>query len=326
VIPNILIEKSKKYKRISKEIISISASKCDVLIIGEPGTGKGVIAKKIYEETGRFDNELPYTRVKLSHMKEKELSDILCKLENNPQETVELVSPYISMQSKVATIVIEEVETAGYQNQKRLISFLNRLTCLRSLYNDHMINIRVIITVREAPSLLVDKNEITVELAQYLESFTRIFIPPLRENREDILHLVEHFITETCRKIGIQEPVLDINTISILLEHPWKNNIRELKSVIGRSILFSSCGTFTLPRDFVDKEMKVTRLLETMLDGKGKTIDGSLDTIERNVIDSALKKFKINILKTAEYLGMSQEHLEFRATQLGLIQKNNYGG
>lgn len=315
------IGKSKIYRNILKEIGRISALSCDVLIIGEPGTGKGIIAEKIHDESGPSGDALPFIRVKLSHMKEKELSAILCNLRDNAEKPTELFPRGVTGFSKGTTIVIEQVETAGYQNQQQLVDFLNELTDLRSLQNGHKLNTRVIVTMMEAPSLLADKKEITEALAQYLDTFTRLFIPPLRDRKEDIPLLVEHFIAEACKKIGILEPVLDINALGNLLKHPWKNNIRELKAVIERSIIFSSSGTFTLPSDIIDEGTKATRLLETILNGDGKTIDGSLDTIERNIIDSALNKFEYNILKTAEFLEMSSEHLEYRAHELGLIHK-----
>lgn len=320
------IGKSKKYRNILKEIERISELRSDVLIIGESGSGKGVIAKIIHEKSRTPGDNRQFIRVNLSHMKQKELSAILSNLDDKFEETAEFVPNRETGLSKEATIVIEQVETAGYQNQKQLAEFLNKLTGLRILQNSHKVNTRVIVTITEAPSLLVEKNEITKDLAQYLDSFTSLFIPPLRDRKEDIPLLVEHFIGEACKKIGIQEPVLDINALGILLRYPWKNNIRELKAVIERSILFSSSGTFTLPPDIIDKGTKATRLLETILNGDGKTINGSLDTIERNIIDSALKKFEYNISKTAEFLGMSDEHLEYRAYQLGLTHKNNHGG
>lgn len=315
------IGKSKIYRNILKETGRISALGCDVLIIGEPGTGKCIIAKKIHDESGTSGDALPFIRVKLSYMKENELSAILCNLRDNAEESDELLPHCVTGFSKGATIVIEQIETAGYRNQKHLISFLNELACLRRLHNGQNLNTRVIVTITEEPSLLADKKEITEDLAQYLDSFTRLLIPPLRDRKEDIPHLVEYFIAEACKKIGILEPVLDINALGILLKHPWKNNIRELKAIIDRSILFSSSGTFTLPPDIFDEETKATRLLETIFNADGKTINGSLDTIERNIIDSVLKKFEYNISKTAEFLEMSSEHLEYRAHELGLIHK-----
>jgi len=315
------IGKSKIYRNTLKEIGRISALRCDVLIIGEPGTGKGVIAEKIHDESGTSGEALPFIRVKLSHMKENELSAILCNLRDNGEKPTELFPRGVTGLSKGGTIVIEQVDTAGYRNQQHLVDFLNELTGLRSLKNRHKLDTRVIVTITEAPSLLADKKEITEELAQYLDSFTTLFIPPLRDRKEDIPLLVEHFIADACNKIGIQEPVPDINALGILLIHPWKNNTRELKAVIERSILLSSSGTFTLPPDIVDEGTRATRLLDTIFNGDGKTINGSLDTIERNIIDSALKKFDYNISKTAEFLEMSNDHLEYRANELGLLNK-----
>ncbi len=315
------IGKSKIYRNILKEIGRISALRCDVLIIGEPGTGKGVIAKKIHDESGTSGDALPFIRVKLSHMKKNELSAILYNLRDIGEKPTELFPRGVTGLSKGATIVIEQVETAGYRNQQHLVDFLNELTGLRSLQNRHKLDTRVIVTMKETPSLLADKKEITEDLAQYLDSFTTLFIPPLRDRKEDIPLLVEYFITEVCNKIGVQKPVPGINALGVLLIHPWKKNIRELKTVIERSIHLSSSGTFTLPPDIVDGDTKATRLLETIFNADGTTIDGSLDTIERNIIDSALKKFEYNISKTAEFLEMSSEHLEYRAHELGLKHK-----
>jgi DNA-binding NtrC family response regulator len=130
---------------------------------------------------------------------------------------------------------------------------------------------RIIATIKNDPLKLAQKREMTVELAHYLTIFTRLFVPPLRERKEDIPYLVEHFVNEACRKVGILEPVIDIRAVNILLDQPWRNNIEELKFVIDRSILLSNDGVFNLPEEIIrNADVKVNRMVEAIYTTFGK--------------------------------------------------------
>lgn len=315
-----LVGKSKAIKSIIKQIRRLSGKKHDILIIGEQGCGKSVVAKNIHDAHSRGNDRMPFVDLKLSRLDEKELAAVLFGYEENTPELPDTFRNDLLSIAGGGTILIEEIDTTSLRNQKTILTFLTKLNDLRSSKNESPVDIRVIITVKNDPGKLAENGHMVADLADSLSAFTRLFVPPLRERKEDIPLLVEHFIVRACEKIGIQEPVMDINAISILVDQPWKNNIRELKSVIERSVLFSTNGMFTLPQDLVDSDAKVTKMLESILTGDGQEVNGSLDSIERGLIDSALKRFNFNFPEAAEFLGMSKQSLEQRAYKLGLVR------
>jgi len=314
-----LIGKSKAIKNINKQIQKFASRKDDILIIGERGSGKSVVGKKIHYDRVRGNDTVPLIDVKLHNLGEHELSAALFGYSEGTPGLPDTSRNSLTDLVEGGTILIEEIESANYRNQMKLVHFLNELKELRDSNTDP-VNVRIIVTTKDNPVKLSQRNEIIPELADHLAPLSTLEIPPLRERKEDIPLLVEHFMNEACKQIGIQEPIMDINALSILVNHEWKNNIRELKTVIDRSVVFSSNGMFMLPQDLIDEQSKVTRMLESVLTGAGQEFDGSLDTIERGLIDSALKRFEFNFSKAAQFLGMNQHSLEHRASQLGLVQ------
>ncbi len=316
-----LIGKSKAIKSIIKQVNKLSAKNDDILIIGERGSGKSVIAKYIHDASVNGNERMPLIELKLANIDEKELSAVLFGHEEDVSSDLPDASRKgLATIADGGTILIDEMENTSFRNQKKVLQFLNQLQDLRNRTDEKPVKIRVIITTKNDPLKLAQRNELVAEFANHLATFTRLFVPPLRERKEDIPLLVEHFVVESSRKIGIQGPVIDINAIGILVDQPWKNNIRELKAVIERSVVFSTNGLFTLPQDMIDDKAKVTRMLESILTGEGQEVNGSLDTIERGLIDSALKRFQYNFSKAALFLGMKKETLEHRAQQLGVVR------
>jgi len=310
-----LIGKSKAVKKITKQIKKLSARPGDILITGERGSGKSVVARNIHTMGMKGNAPVPFYEINLPKLSDEELSEIFCKKTSIEGDS----SNNLIEKANGGTILIEDIESTGFRNQTKILKFLEKLQELRT---ENQANVRMIVTTKNDIEILLQSNEILPELANYINSYSTIEVPPLRERKEDIPHLVEHFIVNACKKIGIDEPVLDINAISILVDQPWKNNIHELKTVIERSVIFSTNGTFVLPQELLDEKASVTRMLEVILTGEGQEINGSLDTIERNVIASTLKRFDFNFEQAAQFLGMNLQTLEHRAYQLGLNKGN----
>ncbi len=321
MMKNELIGTSKAIKNINKQIKNFSSSPEDILIIGEPGTGKSIVANYIHNLSVSGNKKIPIIDLKLTHIEETELYAVLFGYRENTPGSPDTSQKDTASITEGGTVLMEEVGKTSFRYQKYIVNFLNELPGLRDPSNDNPLKLRVILTINDNPATLVYKHELLEDLAKQIISFNKIHIPPLRERKEDIPYLVEHFVVDACNKLNISEPAIDINAISILVNQPWKNNIRELKAVIDRSVIFSSNGMFTLPSELIDDKSKVTRLLETILTGEGQEINAPLDTIERGLINSTLKRFDFDLSRAAQFLGMNQDTLQNRADQLGLIRE-----
>jgi DNA-binding NtrC family response regulator len=267
-----LIGNSKSIKSIIRQIKRLAVKRDDILVIGEEGTGKSLIARHIHDASYGENGSKPLLTVNLARTKEKELSELLSYyLNNNLRKPGSLNNDPESL-SNAGTILLEEMEQSNFRSQSKVFEFLKQIEYLRHDTKTMPYDAtRIIATIKNDPLKLAQKREMTVELAHYLTIFTRLFVPPLRERKEDIPYLVEHFVNEACRKVGILEPVIDIRAVNILLDQPWRNNIQELKFVIDRSILLSNDGVFNLPEEIIrNADVKVNRMVEAIYTTFGK--------------------------------------------------------
>jgi len=185
------------------------------------------------------------------------------------------------------------------------------------------VDIRLIVTVKEDPRALVDKRKLLEDLYNKLADFERIETPPLRERPEDIPLLVKHFSADLCKEIGIGELVIDINAIDVLVRQTWRENIRELKAVVDKSVLFSNGGRFMLPPELVDEKTEVVKMINNIATGQDFILDKSLDAIEKGIIERSLSKFGFNQSKAAGFLGMTEQTLRYKLKRLNIVSSRS---
>jgi two-component system response regulator AtoC len=180
------------------------------------------------------------------------------------------------------------------------------------------VNTRVILTVKHPPEELLSAHKIYEDLAAKLNDFESITVLPLRERPEDIPVLVKHFVNEISKDLGIKDVAIDINAIDILVRHSWKENIRELKAVIDKSILFSEGGKFVLPTELTDEKTEVVKMINNVISGQEFVLDNSLDVIEKGIIERALDRFGFNQSRAASFLGMTEQTLRYKLKRLAI--------
>ena len=217
------------------------------------------------------------------------------------------------------TVLIEEIEEASFRNQMKILNFMNERTS-RRIGSERLepVDIRLMVTMKEDPKVLLEKRKLLDDLYNKMTNFEKIEIPPLRERPEDIPLLVKHFTSEICREIGISELVIDINAIDVLVRQSWKENIRELKAVVDKSVLFSNGGRFMLPPELVDEKTEVVKMINNIVSGQDFVLDKSLDAIEKGIIERSLQKFGFNQSKAAIFLGMTEQTLRYKLKRLNI--------
>lgn len=321
-----IIGKSKVVQHMIKQIKRLAKVNEDVLIIGEAGVGKGAIGRNIHSEQVGNDADVPLTSLNLAVIDDKELGSILFGHERGASGQPNTTRRGIIEAAQGGTVLVEEIEEASLRNQMKILKFISERQVKREGgTKKEDVNVRLIITAKENPEELTEKNKILKELADELSSFERLEVPPLREHPEDVPMLVEHFTREACSELGIEEPVIDINAIDVLVRQRWKENIRELKSVIDRSVLFSTGGMFTLPPELTDEKTEVVKMINNILTGQEFEINKSLDIIERGIVERALERFGFNQSKAAQFLGMTEQTLRYRLKRLGIVPSRHRG-
>ncbi len=314
-----IIGKSRAVDQLLKQIQQLSRTRRDVIIVGEAGVGKGAVAKDIYA-LGAAREQSPFMSINLSVLDDKELESVLFGFDRGAEGLPYTTKRGLFEIANGGTVLIEEIEEASFRNQMKILSFMNERTSRRiGGAKAEQVDIRLIVTLKEDPKTLVEKRKLLEDLYAKLNDFEKIEIPPLRERPEDIPLMVKHFAAELCKEIGIGELVIDINAIDVLVRQSWRENIRELKAVVDKSVLFSNGGRFMLPPELVDEKTEVVKMINNIATGQDFVLDKSLDLIEKGIIERALQKFGFNQSKAAGFLGMTEQTLRYKLKRLSIV-------
>jgi DNA-binding NtrC family response regulator len=314
-----IVGKSKAVEHLVRHIASLSKTRRDVVIIGEPGVGKGAVAKNIYFHSRTGENDQPFMSINLSVLDDRELESVLFGFDRGVEGLPYTSKRGLFEQANGGTVLIEEIEEASFRNQMKILNFINeRITRRIGGEKNESVDIRLIMTMKASPAELLEKRKLLEDLYGKILEFEQIEIPPLRTRPEDIPLLVKHFTSEICKELGIGDLIIDINAIDVLVRQPWRENIRELKAVVDKCVLFSNEGRFMLPPELVDEKTEVVKMINNIMAGQEFVLDKSLDIIEKGIIERSLEKFGFNQSKAATFLGMTEQTFRYKLKRLGI--------
>jgi DNA-binding NtrC family response regulator len=314
-----IVGKSKATEELRRQIGRLAAAAGDVLLVGEAGVGKGAVAKDIFYLSTKTRGDHPFMSINLSVLDDRELEAVLFGYDRGVEGLPYTSKRGLFEQANGGTLLIEEIEEASFRNQMKILAFINdrRTKRIGSEVNEP-VNLRLIMTMKADPGELLEKRKLLEDLYAKLLEFERVDILPLRDRPEDIPLLVRHFSHEICRELGIGDLVIDINAIEVLVRQPWRENIRELKAVVDKSVLFSNEGRFVLPPELVDEKTEVVKMINNIMAGQEFVLDKSLDVIEKGIIERSLERFGFNQSKAAQFLGMTEQTFRYKLKRLGI--------
>ena len=313
MFPYPIIGKSRAADLLRGQIHALSQSRKDVLVVGESGVGKGAVAKNISSAAQ------PFLSINLSVVDDKELETALFGYDRGVEGLPRTSKKGIFEHANGGTVLIEEIEEASFRNQLKILNFINERTTLRiGADAKQAVDIRLILTMKSDPWVLVERRKLLDDLYAKIQNFERVDVLPLRQRPEDIPLLVKHFANEISRELGVGDLAIDINAIDVLVRQPWRENIRELKAVVDKCVLFSNDGRFMLPPELVDEKTEVVKMINNIIAGQEFVLDKSLDMIEKGIIERALDRFGFNQSKAAQFLGMTEQTFRYKLKRLGI--------
>jgi arginine utilization regulatory protein len=186
------------------------------------------------------------------------------------------------------------------------------------------IDVRIIATINEDPLEAIAHNRLREDL-YYRLSVVTLCLPPLRERKEDIAYLVQHFIEKYNIQFGLSVTGIDVNVREFFYTYDWPGNVRELEHIIEGSMNLiedeSIITAFHIPtrfRELAKKGFNMQTPLTGHNDDAPKTLKYTIEEMEKKYINQILKENKGNISQAAKFLGLSRQNLQYRIKKLHL--------
>ena len=297
---------SKSMQEIEDLINSMAPSEANVLITGESGVGKEVIANLIHHRSRR--SERPMVKLNCAAFPQTMIEGELFGYVKGAFTGAMNDFPGMIAEADGSTLFLDEISDMPPDLQTRFLRVLQEreyrpLGSTRTLKADFRV---IAATNRPIPKALAE-NKLRSDLYYRINTF-QIDVPPLRERKQDIPPLVAHFVKQFATQLSKSEPEIAPEAFQKLLDYAWPGNVRELQNAIEYAVVLSrqnAIGTKELPREL---QLPVAlQHLGSVVPAQGGV--QSLDDMERVTILQALAQCHGNKKKTAELLGIQRPTL-----------------
>ncbi len=296
-----IISKSKEMRRLFGILEQVSESDATILLEGESGTGKGLFAKAIHALSPRKNG--PLVTVNCGSLPDTLLESELFGYEKGAHSTAFKDKPGRLAMAEGGTLFLDEIGDISPALQLRLLRVLQDrvyepLGSTKSLKAD----VRIVAATNKSLQGLVEEGKFRQDL-YYRINVVKLVLPPLRERREDIPLLVNHFIQKFSRLNGKEILGLTPDVMPVLMAHNFPGNIRELENIVEYATVVcrnSHIGMIHLP-DYLKRQGETTAGGEHLQEAKKGL---SLEEMERNFYYEALKRNQWKRSATAAQLGI----------------------
>ncbi|MGH0513773.1 sigma-54 interaction domain-containing protein [Bacillus cereus] len=303
----------------AKRVIRTSSS---ILIIGETGTGKELFAQSIHNESQRSTK--PFISQNCAAIPETLMESLLFGT-NRGAFTGAIDKPGLFEEANGGTLLLDEINSLSPTLQAKLLRAIQEKTIRRiGGTQEKEIDVRIIATINEDPLEAITHNRLRQDL-YYRLSVVTLCLPPLRERKEDITYLVQHFIEKYNIQFGLGVTDVDVNVREFFYVYDWPGNVRELEHIIEGSMNLiedeNIITAFHIPtrfRERIKKEFTMQPSLTTHNTDTPKTLKYTIEEMEKNYINQILKENKGNISQAAKFLGLSRQNLQYRIKKLHL--------
>jgi DNA-binding NtrC family response regulator len=306
---NNLIGQSPAMQKVLNTVQKVAVTDANVLILGENGTGKELIARAIHRASNRKDEV--FISVDLGAISESLFESELFGFKKGAFTDAKEDRAGRFEAANRGTIFLDEIGNLSFALQSKLLSVLQNRKVVRLGTNKEItIDVRLICATNMPLYQMVTENKFRQDLL-YRINTVEIPLPPLRERLDDISLLVDHFLEVYCKKYKMPVKRLNQSTQKRLEIHTWPGNIRELQHAVERAVIMSE-ATILEPHDFFvspsDEDQIKERLPSNM----------NLEETEKMLIRKVIDKYKGNISKAAKELGLTRASLYRRIEKYDL--------
>lgn len=304
---NDIIGESSVMQEVFTTINKLSNTDANILILGENGTGKDVIARLIYRCSPRYGK--PFVTIDLGSIPEQLFESELFGFEKGAFTDAKKSKAGRMEVATSGTLFLDEIGNLSLPMQSKLLTAIEKRQISRLGSTQTVpIDVRLICATNADIRQMVEDGNFRQDLLYRINTI-EIHIPPLRERGNDIILLADHFLDRYTRKYKKKIHGLTREAKNKLLKYAWPGNVRELQHTIERAVILGD-GSMLKPENFL--------FHTTSKQKKEEEVVLNPEQLERQAIEKALRISNGNISRAAEYLGITRFALYRKLEKLGL--------
>ena len=305
-------------QRVADQIQRMQGNDLTVLITGESGTGKDLVARAIHAGSPRRDNMfLPYNCTSAT----RELADSQLFGHRRGSFTGAVADqPGVLRTAVGGTLFLDEVGDLPLDVQPKLLRFLEQGEVMPvGDTRPQRVDVRVVAATNVDLESRVSDGKFREDLF-YRLSVIHMHVPPLRERREEIPHLSTFFLREACERLGKPGVRLSAETLDLFDTFPWPGNVRQLRNEVQRAVAMAPPAGLVTPEllsaAFGTRGLRVDTSSPSR--HRQPTLAAAVEKIEREMIQAALQRASGNISESARLLGLTRRGLYLKMERLGV--------
>ena len=307
-----IIGRSESMQEIFAAIERVGPTRATVLLTGESGVGKDLIARAIHFHSPRKDR--PLVKINCSALPENLMESELFGYEKGAFTGAQMTKPGKFEQADTGTVFLDEIGDVPAPIQVKLLRVLQEREFERLGSNvTRHIDIRLVAATNQDLRAALEQGTFREDL-YYRLNVVPLNIPPLRERKVDIPTLARHFVSKLAPETGCRVESITEAAMEKLVGYHWPGNVRELENVIERSLVMAT-GT---ELDVGDIKLENAPRPRAQGDSAFLPEGMSLDQYEQDIIKEALRRADGNKSQAARLLGLTRNALRYRLTQMGM--------
>lgn len=317
-----IIYKSEQMREVIRDVKKIAPQLMNVLVVGESGTGKELIARVIHKLSDRSDQ--PFVPVNCGALPENLFESELFGHERGAFTGAVKTKPGLLEFANQGTFFFDEIGDMSQPLQVKLLRMLEDRKIRRvGGQKEISIDVRIICATNKDLEKEVSIGSFREDLYYRLNTM-QILIPPLRERRDDIIPLLEHYLRGLCDRENKPLKSFSPEAKELLKAYPWPGNVRELQNMIGRA--YYLCSSKIIQKDDLPKYIsnELTTVSSNILNLQYKEAkEQTISEFESEYLSHHLKKNEGNISKTALECGLDRRSLHRLIAKYNIIYKED---
>ncbi len=319
-----IIGRSRKMQAIFELIEKVARTNSTVMVRGESGTGKELIARAVHYNSPRSNSR--FLSINCGALPENLLESELFGHEKGAFTGAVREKKGLFQEASNGTLFLDEIGEMTPPMQVKLLRALQEKTVRKVGGNrEEPVDVRIIAATNRDLAGLIESGEFREDLF-YRINVIPIELPPLRERREDISLLTDHFLRKFGEQMGTEPARFSMEAIRVLENYPWPGNVRELENLVERCLALASSDsieTSDLPSHLSQQASDPSDTIS--LPDDGLNLEDYLEGIRARLMSEALERTDNVQTQAAELLGMSFRSFRYYAKKAGLTGRKGNG-